>query len=122
MPDVYLSELRCHRCAADTPHRVRYAGRLIAATRCDVCGHVVAYAAWGRYVADLRHRATTKPGRMLRRLRQNPVSFVLALPGAIVSKPLRVLSEVATVVTHRKPEPGDPVRPGRRGSGRTGGS
>lgn len=98
MTDLHHTVLRCHRCAADTPHQIRYAGRLIAATRCDVCGRAVDSADLRRYLADLRHRVATKPSRMLRRLRHDPVEFALTLPGAVASKPIRVLQEVATVV------------------------
>lgn len=98
MSDLLEAVLRCHRCGADARHEIRYAGRLIVGTRCAACGHELDAGDLRRYLADLRHRAATKPARMLRRLRENPAEFILTAPGAAVSKPLKVLHEVATVV------------------------
>ena len=104
MTDVHHAVLRCHRCGNDAPHEVRYAGRLFLGTRCERCRFQVDAADPHRYFVDLRHRVTTKPVRMLRRLCDNPARFMLTLPGAAASKPFKLLHELASVFLAAHPE------------------
>ncbi|GAA4705520.1 hypothetical protein [Phytohabitans rumicis] len=98
MTDLHLTTLTCLRCTTETPHELRYAGRLLVASRCNACGHEMTTADPHRYLLDLGHRAASKPRRMLRRLRRDPGAFLWTLPAAIAVKPVKLARELAIVV------------------------
>ncbi|PXY27250.1 hypothetical protein [Prauserella muralis] len=94
---VERATLLCHHCGEETPHELAYAGRLLVVTTCTRCGTSIERDVRRRYLADLRHRMTSKPGRMLRRFRRHPVSFAGSLPRTTVLKPWELLEEVRLV-------------------------
>ena len=98
MLDLFESTLRCQRCAAETRHEMRYAGRLLVSSRCTACGFEVNTADLHRYMEDLIHRVVTKPRRMIRRLRRDPGTFIRTLPGATAAKPLKLAKELAAIL------------------------
>jgi hypothetical protein len=96
MEHVHLVVLRCSGCDGEHLHEVTYAGRLIAATVCDNCGHLLAKdlpELRRAYVADIEHRVLTKPIRMLRRAVAHPFAFARDLPGAVLTKPGKLEAE-----------------------------
>ena len=98
MREPHHAVLACHQCQRETVHEVHYAGRLLLGITCTTCRRAVGAADLNRYLLDLGHRAATKPGRMLRRLRRDPAEFVRTLPRAAASKPLRLMHEVAELL------------------------
>ncbi|MEU3271865.1 hypothetical protein ABZ639_13525 [Saccharomonospora sp. NPDC006951] len=97
MGTVEHATLSCHHCGEETDHELAYAGRLLVVTTCTRCGNSIERDVRRRYVADLRHRMTSKPGRMLRRFRRHPVGFASSLPRTTVLKPWELLEEVRLV-------------------------
>jgi hypothetical protein len=89
--------LLCHNCGQEASHQLAYAGRLLVATTCAHCGYSVKHDIRCRYLADLRQRVVTKPGRMLRRFRRHPVSFVSSLPHKTLLKPWELAEEIRLV-------------------------
>lgn len=100
--DSEQSELMCSVCGRDTLQLANYAGRLLTHVTCTECGTVVRFEP-GRlkdeYVADLRMRLRTKPARLLRRASKHPLTFVRALPGAILRQPAKLIREFRSVKT-----------------------
>lgn len=97
MSEPAYADLTCEHCDEVTEHELRYAGRLLEQTRCTVCGTVTEIP--GRvllptYLHDLEQRVTSKPGRMLRRVTREPVTFLRGLPRALLRQPGKVLGEV----------------------------
>lgn len=98
-------ELMCPVCRDETVHDVQYAGRLVLAVRCTVCGtqtrdpspHVVT-----DYVADLGNRLATKPGRLWRRLRRHPVATVRESVVGLVRQPGKLAREARAVHDARR--------------------
>ncbi|MFC4000795.1 hypothetical protein ACFS2C_12060 [Prauserella oleivorans] len=99
MGTVEYATLACHDCGLETQHQLAYAGRLLVVTTCTRCGNSIERDVRERYLRDLRHRVTSKPGRMLRRFRRHPVSFAGSLPRTTVLKPWELLDEIRLVWT-----------------------
>lgn len=102
MDTVRHAELTCSRCGTDTVHEVVYAGRLLVQVTCTTCGRTFSRDVRAEYLADLRQRLATKPKRMLRRLRKDPLRFAGSLPKTVPAKPLELLSEIRVVWHSRK--------------------
>ena len=98
MHNIHRAVLTCGNCGADAVHEVAYAGRLVAAVRCTRCGHTLRAAVARDYLRDLMHRIETKPIRMLRRARRDPVRFACSLPRSVATKPIKLLEELRTVL------------------------
>jgi hypothetical protein len=93
--------LRCSACGTHTLHEVSYVGRLLYAIRCTACGHEVRHGDQdfaGRYLLDLEHRLLTKPRRLVRRARYQPLSFARSLPAAVARQPGKLRAELRTVL------------------------
>lgn len=91
------ADLACETCGRTTDHEVRYAGRLLEWTRCTVCGthvEVTPRAMLPAYARDLEQRLASKPGRMWRRWRQDPLGYTRSLPAAIARQPVKLAREV----------------------------
>jgi hypothetical protein len=105
---VHLVMLRCGRCGGEHLHELTYAGRLLASSVCDNCGHVVARSLpdlrWA-YVADVEHRVLTKPMRMMRRVVAHPLAFARDLPASVLAKPAKIKDEWR-VLRHAPAPPG----------------
>jgi hypothetical protein len=90
------ADLSCEVCGRVTDHELRYAGRLLEATRCTVCGtqvEVTPRAMVPAYARDLEQRVTSKPGRMVRRFARDPVGYTMRLPWAIARQPVKLVRE-----------------------------
>lgn len=96
------SYLRCTACETVSDHVVVYAGRLATQVRCENCGAVTTLDVFDQYLPDLRHRISTKPSRLLRRLRMNPVELIRSLPQHAATKPLKLASEVRAAWQSRR--------------------
>ena len=91
----------CESCDQDTLHDLHYAGRLLDSTRCTRCGReikVAQRALLPAYVQDLEQRIASKPRRMLRRARRDPVGYALLLPRAVLRQPGKFLREFWSLV------------------------
>ena len=91
------AELACESCEEVTDHEVRYAGRLLEWTRCTVCGNqveVTPRVMLPAYARDLERRVASKPRRMWRRWRRDPVGYTKGLPTAIARQPVKLAREV----------------------------
>ncbi len=93
--------LTCSACGVQADHELRYTGRLLHSTRCTECGHVVRHDERDLYVAylrDLEHRLASKPRRLARAAARDPHAFVRGLPGAVVRQPVKLATELWTLV------------------------
>lgn len=93
--------LRCRGCGQDALHEVSYVGRLLYESRCTACGHEVRHGEQdfaGRYLLDLEHRLLTKPRRLVRRARSQPVLFARSFPTAVARQPGKLRAEVRLVL------------------------
>lgn len=93
---VELAALECEVCERATEHELHYAGRLLESVRCTVCGthiELSARALLPSYVVDLERRVASKPRRMLRRARLDPVGFARALPASLMRQPAKFVRE-----------------------------
>ncbi|MCS6712259.1 hypothetical protein JSY14_09600 [Brachybacterium sp. EF45031] len=97
------SYLRCTVCERETDHVVVYAGRFVSEIVCTTCGARTRLDVSEAYLPDLRHRISTKPVRLLRRLRQDPAELASTLPSRTLSKPWRMLQELRAVQRSRRP-------------------
>ena len=100
---VERAELYCETCDRGTEHELVYTGRLLESVRCTVCGahlDVPARDMLPFYLADLEQRVASKPGRLARRARQDPVGFVRQLPRAIARQPVKLLEELRSIFRH----------------------
>jgi hypothetical protein len=91
------ADLSCETCGQVTDHELRYAGRLLEWTRCTVCGTQVEVrprALMPAYARDLEHRLASKPRRMWRRWRRDPVGYTVGLPAAIARQPVKLAREL----------------------------
>jgi hypothetical protein len=52
------------------------------------------------YLADLEQRVASKPVRMLRRTRRDPVGYARWLPRAIARQPAKLLNELRSIFRH----------------------
>lgn len=94
--------LRCQACGQDSLHDVVYVGRLLYSSRCGACGHELRHGErdfGGRYLTDLEHRLLTKPRRLARRARYQPVMFARSLPAALLRQPAKLRAELAMVLS-----------------------
>ena len=89
---VEESYLRCTACDQEAEHVVVYAGRFVSEIQCTGCRAVTRLDVSGDYLPDLRQRITSKPARLLRRLRRDPGELASTLPSRTVTKPLRMRS------------------------------
>ncbi len=93
--------LHCETCDDDTEHELHYAGRLLESTRCTRCGTVLGVSAKAMipaYAHDLEQRIVSKPRRMMRRARRDPVGYALLLPRAVLRQPAKFLRELWSLV------------------------
>ena len=105
MSDVHLVVLGCDACRGEHLHEIRYAGRVLASTVCGNCGHRMAKdlsVLRRAYRRDLEYRVLTKPLRMLRSAVDHPVLFARELPGAVLTKPVKIGAELL-VLQRRHP-------------------
>ena len=91
---VQESYLRCTACEQESEHQVVYAGRFVSEIQCAA---VTRLDVSEDYLPDLRHRISSKPGRLARRLRSDPGELAASLPVRTVSKPVRMLQEFRAV-------------------------
>jgi|SRR5579859_3587524 len=92
--------LECPNCQRETHHTVHYAARLLHWLECERCGHrwdVSHRWLFDRYLRAFPSRIASKPVRLAREARREPVAFALSLPGRLFSKPARVVGEVGAV-------------------------
>lgn len=99
---VEESFLRCTACEQDAEHEVVYAGRFVSQIRCAGCGAVTRLDVSEDYLPDLRQRISSKPRRLMRRLRRDPGELATSLPERTLSKPLRMAQEFRTVWRSRQ--------------------
>jgi hypothetical protein len=102
---AHLVVLGCDNCQGEHLHEVTYAGRVLAATVCGNCGHRLAKnlrVLRRAYLTDFEHRVLTKPLRMLRSAVEHPRVFARELPGAVLTKPVRIGAELL-VLQRRHP-------------------
>ena len=95
------AQLHCEVCDQDTLHELHYAGRLLESTRCTRCGthlELSHRALLPAYAHDLEQRIVSKPRRMLRRARRDPVGYALSLPRAVLRQPAKFVKEFWTLV------------------------
>jgi hypothetical protein len=93
--------LHCEACDRDTEHDLHYAGRLLESTRCTRCGRVIELSPRSllpAYAHDLEQRIVSKPRRMLRRARRDPVGYALLLPRAVLRQPAKFVREFWSLV------------------------
>ncbi|GLY70628.1 hypothetical protein [Amycolatopsis taiwanensis] len=114
MSAVEHADLTCSRCGKETRHELAYAGRLLAAITCTECGKVIERDLRARYLTDLRQRLATKPKRMLRRFRKDPLRFASSLPKTVPAKPWELLSEIRLVWRTARAHRGDRTTARRR--------
>jgi hypothetical protein len=91
------ADLGCETCGEVTDHELRYAGRLLEWTRCTVCDtqvEVTPVVMLSTYARDLEQRVASKPGRMWRRWRRDPVGYTKSLPAAIARQPVKLAREM----------------------------
>jgi tRNA(Ile2) C34 agmatinyltransferase TiaS len=101
MDDIHRVELVCDSCRRLTVHELRYAGRILASTRCTACGYQMRHEEHdlrAAYMHDLEQRLLSKPGRMVRRAIRHPMRYAASLPAAVLSKPARMLAELRTIL------------------------
>jgi predicted RNA-binding Zn-ribbon protein involved in translation (DUF1610 family) len=92
--------LECPNCGHETRHEIHYVARLLHRMECESCGH-----RWDvnhswlrhRYLLGFPSRIVSKPVRLAREARSQPIAFALSIPGRVFSKPARVAGEVGTV-------------------------
>jgi hypothetical protein len=93
----YLVDLECVACRTERLHNVTYLGSVVASVTCTICGESLRprpEILIADYVRDFELRLVRKPGRMLRKARRHPVSFMFHyLPRGLVNKPREVLQE-----------------------------
>lgn len=94
---VQESFLRCTACEQEAEHQVVYAGRFVSEIQCTGCCAVTRLDVSEDYLPDLRQRISSKPGRLVRRLRADPGELAISLPARTLSKPARMLQEFHAV-------------------------
>ena len=95
--------LQCTQCRDETLHDLAYAGRLLVDARCTRCGRDTSVAGdtlLRNYLRDLAHRVSTKPQRLARRARNEPVRVLRQLPAAALRQPRKLVAEAKVVVAH----------------------
>ncbi|ATG52664.1 hypothetical protein CFK38_14865 [Brachybacterium vulturis] len=99
---VEESNLRCTACEREAEHVVVYAGRFVSQIQCTGCGAVTRLDVSEAYLPDLRQRISSKPRRLLRRLRRDPGELASSLPMSTLSKPARMAGEFRAVWRSRR--------------------
>lgn len=92
--------LGCPTCLRETRHDVSYVAGLLNRIRCVRCGQeweMARHAVEEAYLRQLVLRVASKPFRMAWEAKRHPLHFAFSLPRRVVTKPLRVAGEVATV-------------------------
>ncbi|MDN5899892.1 MAG: hypothetical protein L0H74_07480 [Brachybacterium sp.] len=100
--NIQESFLRCTACDREAEHVVVYAGRFVSQIRCTGCGAVTRLDISEDYLPDLRQRISSKPRRLMRRLRRDPGELASSLPRSTLSKPGRMAAEFRTVWRSRR--------------------
>jgi predicted Zn finger-like uncharacterized protein len=98
--NVEHADLQCEVCNRVTEHELHYAGRLLESVRCTSCGHrfeVTPRALVPAYLQDLEQRVVSKPRRMIRRTRQDPVGYLRGIPRAVLRQPGKLLGELRSL-------------------------
>src|SRR5690606_15783085 len=99
---VEESYLRCTACDQEAEHVVVYAGRFVTQIQCTGCGAVTRLDVSEAYLPALRQRISSKPRRLLRRLRRDPGELASSLPARTLSKPGRMAGEFRAVWRSRR--------------------
>lgn len=97
---LWIGQLECPNCLTETPHEVRYVAGILHRLDCLVCGQrwdVGHDRLRDSYLRALPRRIFTKPGRLAREARHDPVAFAVSFPMRFLSKPARVAEEAGTV-------------------------
>jgi hypothetical protein len=97
---IVTVELGCLNCVRETQHEIRYVAGLLHRAECLRCGQrwdVSHRHLTDRYFRKVPGRILSKPGRLAREARRQPIAFVLGMPVRLVSKPARVVGEVGAV-------------------------
>lgn len=95
------TELYCPSCLGLTSHRVKYLAGIVHRVDCGTCGQrwdVGHHWLWHRYLQRLPQRLRSKPARLADEARRQPVTFALGLPSRVVTKPVRIATELGTIV------------------------
>lgn len=95
------TELYCPSCLDVTAHRVKYVAGMLHRVDCQRCGQswdVGHHWLWHRYLQRLPHRLRSKPARLADEARRQPVTFALGLPSRVVTKPMRMATELGAIV------------------------
>lgn len=98
------ADLTCAACGQTAEHELRYVGRLLDTTTCSYCGHVVQVTPRSllpAYLHDLEQRVSSKPARLYRRARRDPIGFARGLPRALARQPFKLASELWSLVRRR---------------------
>jgi DNA-directed RNA polymerase subunit RPC12/RpoP len=99
MSESVRASIMCAQCGRETDHDLVYVGRILATTKCTVCGHEVRHEHKDlvpTYIRDLEHRIVTKPLRMARRARRDR-TFLRSLPAAIMRQPRKIWDDLRTL-------------------------
>lgn len=110
MGETHEVLLTCSSCGQDTEHELRYAGRLIASSRCSHCGYTIRHEQSDlrtAYIQDLEQRLVSKPTRILRRVLRHPVRFAFRFPASVLAKPAKMYGEIQPLL-HDDPEDRQP--------------
>jgi hypothetical protein len=97
---VMRVELGCLNCVRETQHEVHYVAGLLHRAECLRCGQrwdVSHQRLRDRYFRRVPGRILSKPGRLAREARRQPIAFFLGMPVRLASKPARVAGEVGAV-------------------------
>lgn len=95
------TELYCPTCLSLTSHRVKYVAGMLHRVDCGTCGQswdVGHRWLWHRYLQRLPRRLRSKPARLADEARRQPVMFALGFPSRMVTKPVRMVTELGTIV------------------------
>lgn len=93
--------LKCTSCGEDSVHDLLYAGRLLHSSHCTNCGYNIRHGEEDfaeKYLRDLEHRLLTKPSRLARHARHEPIQFALGLPRSLLRQPGKLAREVHIVL------------------------
>lgn len=97
---VVLAELDCPNCLRATRHEVHYVAGLLHRLDCQVCGQRWAIShrrLRNQYLRHMPARILSKPVRLVREARRQPLALALSMPIRLFSKPARLAGEVGAV-------------------------
>ncbi len=97
---VWVGQLDCPNCLTETVHEVRYVAGLLHQATCTACGQrleVDRKRLRDLYLRGLPRRILSKPGRLAREARHDPMAFVASFPIRVLTKAARVAEEAGTV-------------------------